>query len=59
MEVPNSLNTEMAVPNSLNSEMAVPESSNTQMVPKALSTRMKQSASRGKSRGKLTRKYVF
>ncbi|WJX73596.1 hypothetical protein P8452_57359 [Trifolium repens] len=56
MEVPNSLNTEMAVPNSLNSEMAVPESSNTQMVPKALSTRMKQSASRGKSRGKLTRK---
>ncbi|WJX30353.1 hypothetical protein P8452_18905 [Trifolium repens] len=47
----------MAVPNSLNSEMAVPESSNTQMIPKALSTRMKQSASRGKSRGKITRKH--
>ncbi|WJX81879.1 hypothetical protein P8452_64709 [Trifolium repens] len=55
--VPESLNTEMAVPNSLNSEMAVPESSNTQMIPKALSTRMKQSASRGKSRGKITRKH--
>ncbi|XP_045803126.1 uncharacterized protein LOC123896792 [Trifolium pratense] len=56
MAVPKSLNTEMVVPNSLNSEMAVPESSNTQMIPKGLSTRMKQSASRGKSRGKITRK---
>ena len=66
--LPESLNTETVVPKSSNTEMVVPNSSNTNMVretsdtnmiPKALSNGMKQSASRGKSRGKITRKYVF
>ncbi|CAL5200687.1 unnamed protein product [Lathyrus oleraceus] len=55
--VPKSLNTEMVVPNSSNTEMVVPKSLNTGMIiPKASNTGMKQSASRGKSRGKITRK---
>jgi len=57
MVVPKSSNTEMVVPNSSNTNM-VRETSDTNMIPKALSNGMKQSAS-GKSRGKITRKYVF
>ncbi|XP_058779758.1 uncharacterized protein LOC131653585 [Vicia villosa] len=54
--VPNSSNTDTVVPNSLDTEMVVSGSSNTQTIPKASNTGMKQSASRGKSRGKITRK---
>lgn len=65
MVVPKSLNTEMAVPKSLNNkvipkalntETAVPKSLNNKVIPKALNAGMKQSASRGKSQGRLTRK---
>ncbi|KAL5081837.1 hypothetical protein RYX36_010258 [Vicia faba] len=54
--VPNSSNTDTVVPNSSDPEMVVSESSNSQIIPKASNTGMKQSASRGKSRGKITRK---
>ncbi|KEH38885.1 hypothetical protein MTR_2g084365 [Medicago truncatula] len=45
----------MVVPKSSNTNM-VRETSATNMIPKALNNGMKQSASRGKSRGKITRK---
>ncbi|CAK8535317.1 unnamed protein product [Lathyrus sativus] len=55
--VSESLKTEKAVPKLLNTEMVVPKSLNTEMIiPKASNTGMKQGASRGKSRGKITRK---
>ena len=58
--VENSSNTDTVVPNTEtaipNTGTVIPESSNTHMIPKALNTGMKQSASRGKSRGKITRK---